>query len=145
MPAKLSSLLARRTRQPIAAAGIDWRNPLTRGLAHCLLPSAGLRDRVTGEQWVNVGVASVIAPGRHGMARDTRGGDGSLKLEPARNVAGAAQTHLLLAGKSSQSINGAGFVAVGSLADEQSFALISYDSAFAAKSADGQQIGRAHV
>ncbi|MDQ5880011.1 MAG: hypothetical protein QG638_2748 [Pseudomonadota bacterium] len=138
MPAKLSSLLARRTRQPIAAAGIDWRNPLTRGLAHCLLPSAGLRDRVTGEQWVNVGVASVIAPGRHGMARDTRGGDGSLKLEPARNVAGAAQTHLLLAGKSSQSINGAGFVAVGSLADEQSFALISYDSAFAAKSADGQ-------
>lgn len=138
MTAKLSPLRARRTRQPVAPASIDWRNPLTRGLAHCLLPSAGLRDRVTGEQWVNVGAASVIAPGRHGMARDTRGGDGSLKLEPARNVAGAAQTHLLLAGKSSQSIDGAGFVAVGSLADEESFTLISYNSTFAAKSIDGR-------
>lgn len=138
MTAKLSPLLARRTRQPTVPVGIDWRNPLTRSLAHCLLPSAGLRDRVTNEQWVNVGAASVIAPGRHGMARDTRGGDGSLKLEPARNVAGAAQTHLLLAGKSSQSIDGAGFVAVGSLADEESFTLISYNSTFVAGSIDGR-------
>lgn len=138
MTAKLAPLGSTRTRQPPAAVGIDWNNSLTRGLANCLLPRAGLRDRVSGEQWVNVGVASAVSPGLHGIARDTRGGDGSLKIEPARNAAVAAQTHLLVASKSSQSIDGAGFFAVGSLADEQSFSLISYANLFNVKSADGQ-------
>lgn len=47
-----------RTRQPQFAAGIDWRNPITRGLVAAINPAIG-RDMVTGAPLVFSGASLV--------------------------------------------------------------------------------------
>lgn len=138
MTAKLYPLTAKRTRQPVGQARIDWSNPITRGLKHCLLPSSGLRDMVSGELWQVAAGNPARRPGIHGMSIDTTAGFASLKIEPAITAATAEQTHLFLGSKESQSENGAGVLALGSQSDQNSFSLISLSGYFTIKTADGE-------
>ncbi len=68
MTAKLSTLLTRRTRQPVTPVGVDWSNPLARGL-QTLFDGASCRDVVSKRPFAPRNPAA----GRAGMGHQVGG------------------------------------------------------------------------
>ena len=88
-------ILPRRfTSQPQQAAPIDWSNPITAGLRNVLIPTMGVRDAVSGENWTTWGTTPTVVATPFGMAFDTTAAFGGFALSPAINVAAGASTQL---------------------------------------------------
>ena len=59
--------------QPPYPVGIDWTNPITRGLGFALLPSSGFKNLVTNDSPINVFGAYTNSIGGTGMRSDVAG------------------------------------------------------------------------
>lgn len=130
-----------RTKQPTGPARINWRSPLSLGLTAAVLPTAGLRDQVTQELWTTWGTAPSLKPGRHGVAWDNTAAFGGLMLQSLRNLATAAQTHIVLVETTDTSGAYAGLfstsTADGSTAGSLSFQRESGDSIWTSYGSSG--------
>jgi hypothetical protein len=75
------------TSQPQAAVGIDWRNPLTRGLTTAVLPHLGF-DAVSREIVGVLGTKPAVVPGGNGLAISPSAGSITLSSMIAKQVYG---------------------------------------------------------
>lgn len=100
-----------RLAQPQSLVRPNWASTLTNGLITSSLPTQGLIDVVTGERWTTWGTAPSIRPSKQGVAWDTTAAFGGLMLQSSKNIATAAQTHILLVETTATSGIYAGLVA----------------------------------
>lgn len=87
------------TVQPQIAAGIDWGNPITRGLVAAILPSVAYNDFLSPATTVSTfGTAPVKSPGIAGVGPSSKAATGGIYLTASDNrYTGAAQSHFMLA------------------------------------------------
>ena len=83
------------TSQPQVEVGIDWRNPLTRGLTTAVLPHLGF-DAVSREIVGVLGTKPAVVPGGNGLAISPSAGSITLSSMIAKQVSAPPLTVLVI-------------------------------------------------
>lgn len=84
--------------QPPAGVGINWENPLTRGLVCAVNPANGPVDIVSGRELTLFGTRPSISSDFDGVSFDNRSAGGGYYFQPRESAATATQSHLIIFG-----------------------------------------------